>query len=88
MTATAMSRSPMNLSIGLRQAISAYTMARLQALRHYLSTDRAKKELRALDGRGLADIGIAPFERDELSIHGASLETRDYVMLTAGGLCK
>jgi len=73
-----------NISFGLPRAVSVYIMAGVLVWRRHLSANSVKRELRALDGRGLADIGIASYELDEVPIHTASAETRDYVVRTAG----
>jgi uncharacterized protein YjiS (DUF1127 family) len=73
-----------SIRFGLPRAVSAYIMTRVLVWRRYLSANTAKRELRALDERGLADIGIASYELDEVPIDAASAETRDYVVRTAG----
>ena len=73
-----------NIRFGLLRAVSGYIMARVLVWRRHLSANSVERELRALDGRGLADIGIASYELDEVPIDAASAKTRDYVVRTAG----
>jgi hypothetical protein len=77
-----------NIRFGLPRAVSGYIMARVLVWRRHLSANSVERELRALDGRGLADIGIASYELDEVPIHTASAETIDYIVRTAGWPCR
>ncbi len=61
--------------------VTTYVAAKLRAIGNCIPMPNA--EVRELDDRSLADIGLKPSDRQDLSIHGAAADALGLLM--AGG---
>ncbi len=64
-------------------ALATYVTAKLTAIGNCIPMPNANSDVRELDDRSLADIGLKPSDRQNHSIHGAAADALDLLM--AGG---